>query len=88
MTEKLVKDAVVEAIEEKLAEAEAQAADENFLSESSEQMLQQYNDYMFLARTTAARPKMRDNARRTKILMGRDKLYSILSRFQVRPVSL
>lgn len=88
MTEKLVKDAVVEAIEEKLAEAEAQAADENFLSESSEQMLQQYNDYMFLARTTASRPKMRNNARRTKILMGRDKIYALLSRFQVQPVSL
>lgn len=88
MTEKLVKDAVVEAIEAKLAEAEAHASDENFISDSSNAMVDQYNDFMFLNRLTANRPKMRNNTRRTNILLGRDKIYSLLSRAQVRPVSL
>lgn len=88
MQEQSVQTAINQAMQQRVDEYAADAADENHVSDNSEQLIEQYNNYQFITRVTAARTNMRDNTRRTKILVGRDKIYTLLSRVQVQPVSL
>lgn len=82
MQEQSIQTAINQAMQQRVDEYAENLADENHISDNSEQFIEQYNNYQFITKVTHARTNMRDNTRRTKILMGRDKINTLVARFK------
>lgn len=83
MQEQSIQTAISTAMHDRIDKYAKDLADENHLSENSEQIVEQYNNYHTIRRLTSARENMRDNTRRTKILAGQAKVLVLLARFKV-----